>query len=176
MKPYRSVMLISVILTFALFGHCSAADSGPVVIKTFPLNSLEGLLATEGVYLDKGQSKDGGGSIRIEANKPMVVRLFEVEDPDVEDATLMYSAHVRTGNVVGFAYLEMWCRFPDKGEYFSRGLDQKLTGTNDWIRIHTPFFLKKGQNPDLVRLNLVINGTGIVWVDGLRLEAWPNPK
>jgi hypothetical protein len=33
----------------------------------------------------------------------------------------------------------------------------------------TPFILQPGQNPDLIRLNLVIDGTGVVWIDSLRL-------
>ena len=31
------------------------------------------------------------------------------------------------------------------------------------------FFLKEGENPDNIKLNLVINGKGTVWIDDIRL-------
>jgi hypothetical protein len=73
----------------------------------------------------------------------------------------------------GQAYLEMMCHFPGKGEFFSRGLMNPLTGTTDWMTIETPFLLKMGENPDNVKLNLVVNGTGTVWIDDIRLLKGP---
>ena len=61
------------------------------------------------------------------------------------------------------------CHFPGKGEFFSRGLQNSLTGTTQWVTMETPFFLKKGETPDYVRLNLVINGKGTAWIDEIRL-------
>jgi hypothetical protein len=37
----------------------------------------------------------------------------------------------------------------------------------------TPFFLKKGENPDNVKLNLVINGKGTAWIDDIRVLKGP---
>jgi hypothetical protein len=37
----------------------------------------------------------------------------------------------------------------------------------------TPFFLKKGENPDNVKINLVVNGKGSVWIDDIRLVKAP---
>jgi len=82
---------------------------------------------------------------------------------------LIYQAKVRTENVEGQVYLEMWCHFTGVGDFFSRGLMTTLTGTNDWTTVQTPFFLKKGENPDNVKLNLVINGKGTAWIDDIRL-------
>jgi hypothetical protein len=105
--------------------------------------------------------------------KPTVIRLFEVRDLNVEDARLIYQARVRTENVQGQVYLEMWCHFPGKGEFFSRGLQSPLTGTTDWTTEETPFFLNKGENPDYVKLNLVINGKGTAWIDDIKLLKGP---
>jgi hypothetical protein len=106
------------------------------------------------------------------ATEPTAVRLFELGDIDVENARLIYQAKVRTEGVEGQVYLEMWCHFPGKGEFFSRGLQTPLTGTTNWTTEETPFFLKKGENPDNVKLNLVINGKGTAWIDDIRvLEA-----
>jgi hypothetical protein len=44
-----------------------------------------------------------------------------------------------------------------------------LTGTTDWTTAETPFLLKRGENPDNVKLNLVIDGKGTVWIDDIRL-------
>jgi hypothetical protein len=66
---------------------------------------------------------------------------------------------------------EMWCRFPGGGQYFSRGLSDTLTGSSEWGWHQTPFLLRKGQRPDLVRLNLVVEGAGKVWIRDVELRA-----
>jgi hypothetical protein len=142
-------------------------------LKRFSIESLEGVIAQSGLQFDKDISSDGNGSLRITATELTVVRLFELGDIDVEDARLIYQAKVRTEGVEGQVYLEMWCRFPGKGEFFSRGLQTPLTGTTNWTSEETPFFLKKGENPDNVKLNLVINGKGTAWIDDIRLLKSP---
>jgi hypothetical protein len=138
-------------------------------LRRFPLDDMEGLITKTDVQIDKRISSDGNGSLRIEATEPTTIRLFETGDLNVENARLIYQARVRTANLEGQAYLEMWCHFSGRGEFFSRGLDQPLTGTTDWTTQQTPFFLKKGQNPDNIKLNLVINGRGTVWIDDIKL-------
>jgi hypothetical protein len=44
-----------------------------------------------------------------------------------------------------------------------------------WMTVATPFFLQAGQKPDLIRLNLAVNGTGKVWIDDIRLMRQPLP-
>jgi hypothetical protein len=63
----------------------------------------------------------------------------------------------------------MICSFPEKGEFFARALDTPLTGTTEWTSQQTPFFLKQGENPNNVKLNLVVGGKGTVWVDDVKL-------
>lgn len=144
-------------------------------VKQYALDSLDGIITLSGVMIDREISSDGKGSLRITANGPAVVRLFETGDIDVENARLIYQAKVRTEGMDGKVYLEMWCHFPGKGEYFSRGLESPLTGTTDWTTEETPFFLKKGENPDNVKLNLVIDGKGTAWIDDIRLLKGPLP-
>jgi hypothetical protein len=144
-----------------------------IELKSFPLDNTEGLITQSGVTIDKQISSDGNGSLRIEATEPTTVRLFETGDIDIEDARLIYQACVRTENVEGQVYLEMWCHIAGLGDSFSRGLDRPLTGSTEWVTEDTPFFLKAGQNPDNVKLNLVINGTGRVWIDDIRLLKGP---
>ncbi|HSI15079.1 MAG TPA: protein kinase [Chthoniobacter sp.] len=103
--------------------------------------------------------------------QPRVVRLYEVPNPNVEDCTVLYRAKLMTRNLEGRAFLEMWCRFPGLGEAFSRGLDQTIGGSNDWVSCQIPFFLKKGEKPDLIRLNVVIQGEGEVYARNIELVA-----
>ncbi len=142
-------------------------------LKRFPLDNLDGIITRSGIRIDKQISSDGNGSLRIEAMEPTTIRLFETGDIDIENARLIYQARVRTENVEGQVYLEMWCHFAGVGDAFSRGLATPLTGTTDWTTEETPFFLKKGENPDNVKLNLVIKGKGAVWIDDIRLLKGP---
>jgi len=142
-------------------------------LKQFALDSLEGIITQSGIRIDKQISSDGNGSLRIEAREPTTIRLFETGDIDIENARLIYQARVRTENVEGQVYLEMWCHFPGKGDFFSRGLETPLTGSTDWVTEEIPFFLKKRENPDNVKLNLVIKGKGMVWIDDIRLLKGP---
>ena len=171
MRTRVGVMWLLLAMGAALAG--CAKGPQPVELKAYPLDGLEGVITQTGVEVDKAVSSDGRGSLRIKAAEPTVVNLFETGDLDVENARLIYQAKVRTENVAGKTYLEMWCHFADQGDFFSRGLDTALSGTNDWTTLRTPFSLKKGQNPDNVRLNLAIEGAGTVWIDDVRLLKAP---
>ncbi|MHC4192451.1 MAG: DUF4190 domain-containing protein [Planctomycetota bacterium] len=148
-----------------------AAPMEVVELKSFPLDNTDGLITQQGITIDKEISNDGKGSLRIEATETTTVRLFETGDIDIENARLFYRALLRTENLQGKAYLEMWCHFPGGGEYFSNGLHAALIGSTgtSWTIKEIPFILKKGQNPDNVKLNLVIEGRGTVWIDDIRL-------
>jgi hypothetical protein len=166
------VLCICAVLIFVLVG-CSKTLQEVVELKRFPIDSLEGIITQSGVQFDKEVSSDGNGSLKMVATELTAVRLFELGDIDVENARLIYQAKVRTEGVEGQVYLEMWCHFPGKGEFFSRGLQTPLTGTTNWTTEETPFFLKKGENPDNVKLNLVINGKGTAWIDDIRVLKGP---
>jgi hypothetical protein len=164
--------VLGMCVAFILVG-CSKAPQEVVELKRFPIDSLEGIMTQSGVQFDKEVSSDGNGSLKIIATEPTVVRLFELGDIDIENARLIYQAKVRTEGVEGQVFLEMWCHFPGKGEFFSRGLQTPLTGTTNWTTEETPFFLKKGENPDNVKLNLVIHGKGTAWIDDIRVLKGP---
>lgn len=167
------VALRVVFVLWVLQLGCSQPPAAVTELKHYGADSLEGLIGNDGVHLDQGVSSDGNGSLRIEAKVPMTVRLYETGDLDVENARLTYQAKVRSDGLQGQAYLEMWCQFSGQGEFFSRDLATPLTGSNDWSTEETPFFLKAGENPDNVKLNLVIEGTGTVWIDDIRLLKGP---
>lgn len=158
------------IFTYVFFATaCSQNQENITDVKQYPIDSMEGIITKTGIEIDKTITSDGNGSVRITASKPTTVNLYETGDVDIENSQLIYKAKLRTQDVEGHVYIEMWCSFPGKGEFFSRALQSPLSGSNEWTSQETPFFLKKGENPDNIKLNLVINGKGNVWVDDIRL-------
>jgi hypothetical protein len=172
-EPIRLPYLVAVCVFSCLVAGCGQGRVPEEQITRIPVDSLEGVLTRSGVTFDQAVSADGNGSLRLEAEEPVTFRLYEIDDPDVENCQLIYRAKVRTEGVTGQAYLEMWCRFPGSGEFFSRGLQAPLTGTTEWTSQEIHFRLEKGQNPDLVKLNMVIDGKGTVWIDDVVLAKGP---
>ncbi|MFC1883580.1 hypothetical protein ACFL2O_02310 [Thermodesulfobacteriota bacterium] len=175
MKPHslRLVLVEFLAVLFILCTGCSNSSDTSGALRHYPVKSLEGLIDQRGVEFDRDASSDGNGSLLIHAQQPMTVHLYETGDIDVDNARLEYRAKIKTKDVKGRVYLEMWCRFPGKGEYFSRDLGSPVTGTRDWSGEMTPFFLKKGENPENVKLNLVVDGVGTVWIDDIHLIQSP---
>ncbi|MBI4443138.1 MAG: hypothetical protein HY649_07155 [Acidobacteria bacterium] len=119
-----------------------------------------------------GVSTDQGGW-RIQSKEERVVRLFEVSNPGVEQCILTYRVQMRTENLEKGAYLEMWCQFPGRGEFFSKGLHHRVKGTVDWASYETPFYLRKRQRPDRIKLNVVMEGGGTLWLRHVELLQTP---
>jgi len=44
-----------------------------------------------------------------------------------------------------------------------------LSGTVNWARCKIPFYLKRGQKPDLIKLNVVVEGQGTMWLRDVKL-------
>ena len=169
----KRLLLAGAVLSMVSLISCSPPVTSEEILFEDPINDLSGLLTRSGVELDTQITSDGNGSIKIIASSPTTVRLFEVGDLDVDDARLVYRARLRTEAVEEQVYLEMWCRFPGSGEFFSRALHSPIAGSTEWISQETPFFLEKNQKPDLIKLNVVIDGTGTVWVDEVKLASSP---
>lgn len=146
----------------------SASPSGVELIKAFSPGRDKPLTQTD-VTIEQG-------AWRIRPVVPGVVRLFEVPGSTCESCRLLYRAKVKAKDLSAPAFLEMWVRVPDKGQFFSRGLDQTVAGTVDWVSVEISFFLQEGQRADLVKLNVVFQGDkGSVWVKDLELLRAPSP-
>jgi hypothetical protein len=109
----------------------------------------------------------------IDCPAHQVVPLFEVPNPEAEQGRLIYRAQLKTEGLQGRAYLEMWCRLPGNGLFFSRGLNDSVSGSTGWNTYETPFLLQRGQRPDLVKLNVVVEGAGQVWIRDVQLLNSP---
>jgi len=161
------MVALRLVLALALFGVAACKRAAPPeVIYTNPVDSLDASLTKSGVTAD-------AGALRIDATGPATIALAEVPLGSAENVVLSYGAKLRSQDLQGQAFLEMWCVVPGMGEFFSRGLDQPLTGTTDWVSRQTPFILDAGQRATLAKLNLVVTGPGTVWIDDLSLAQAP---
>jgi hypothetical protein len=136
----------------------------PRIIKQF--NGSESILSKDVVVTDQG-------NWLIDSDKTQTFRLFEVEITDLDNCMLKYRADLKSEDIQERCYLEMWCRIPNRGEFFSKGFQTALQGNNDWATYETPFYLKSGQKPDLVKLNIIIEGSGKVWIRNVELSFIP---
>jgi len=123
------------------------------------------------IQTDTRVKAEGKGSIKITTQGPATICLGEVAGLNIENAKLVYKAKVKS-NLEGTAFLEMWA-YVGGSQYFSRGMNDVVTQKTDWKVIQTPFLFQKGQRPDKVTLNLVINGRGTVWIDDIVLSREP---
>jgi hypothetical protein len=147
---------------FPSLGHGGASSGGVIMRKSFnpPDKPISGELTL---------AEDNAWAVSCTTTQTF--RLFEVPNPGVERCMLTYRARLRSEGLVGRAYLEMWCQVPGVGESFSRGLDNTISGLSGWATCQTPFFLKAGEKPDLIRLNLVVEGQGKVFIKDIELTS-----
>jgi hypothetical protein len=168
MTQKRWMVWASVLVMVWITG-CSRPKSEDIVLREFALDSLKDVITQSGVEIDPQIKKEGQGSLRITVTEPSIIRLFELGDINIANAALIYQARLRTENAQGNVYLEMWCHFKGQGEFFSRGLQSPLQGSTDWTTEEIPFFLKKGEHPDIVKLNVVSEGPATIWIDDIRV-------
>jgi hypothetical protein len=116
-------------------------------------------------------------SLRITSGNDDAVEamLYPVELSDIENCVLWYEANLKFEGAksTSKAYLVMWITFPDGKSYFSRAVDQALTGTTPGRLCKTPFFLKRGEAPISARLGVRFEGPGSAFLSNARLVKRP---
>jgi hypothetical protein len=177
MKALHRVALVSLLVILALAAGCSSKKVDPPSDEAaFPADNLDGVVSSDLVVFDKAVSADGKGSLKIAVEQPTTIQLYEVPVPKVENSDMIYQAKVKAQDFGGDAYLQMLVHFPSGGEMEAQNYDKAIGGTTDWVAMEVPFKVRKGQKPDVVRLNLILNGAGTVWVDDVRLHKVPQPE
>ncbi|MBI5968662.1 MAG: hypothetical protein HY882_12515 [Deltaproteobacteria bacterium] len=159
----KSVLTIVAVLML-LVGTTRAQD-----LKKLNLDDASVIGTT--IQTDTQVKAEGKGAIKITTQWPTTICLGEVSALNIEGAKLVYKARVKS-DLEGTAYLELWAHVGG-GPYFSRGLKDVVSQKSDWKTIQTPFFFQKGQKPDKVTLNVVINGKGTLWIDDVVLSREP---
>jgi len=147
--------------------HASSAYSED--LKKLKLDDASAIGTT--IQTDIHVKAEGKASVKITTRWPTTICLGEVSGLDVENAKLLYKAKVKS-DLDGTAFLEMWAHVGG-GQYFSKGMNDVVSQKTEWKIIQTPFLFQKGQRPDKVTLNLVINGKGTVWIDDIVLSKEP---
>jgi hypothetical protein len=161
-------------VTALLLAGCSQNSSRQTTeLASFPLNDMSGIISRSGIQIDKEISSDGKGSLKITSQGFQVVRLFETGDLDMDSCRLIYQARLRTQDFEGGVFLGMECHFAGKGDFFARDVEHPLTGTTRWTTEEVTFYLRQGENPDNVRLHLILDGKGTVWIDDVKLLKAP---
>ncbi len=173
-KFYFMALLLSII---SINGYNSLAQEESELI--FSISNVEEIITQSGVEIDRDISSDGNGSLLINTKEPITVELLEVDDKDFGNQRLTYKAQMRSENLQateemrGISYLELIAKFPDGQKLISRGPRVPLSGTTEWRPVETILYLDKGNSPERVKLNLIVEGEGKVWVDSVILEAIP---
>lgn len=111
--------------------------------------------------------------LEVRSDEAAVKSLFDVALPNIEQCMITYSFSIRTENLKAAVYPQMWCRIPEKGQFFSQGIDRKVSGTNDWLRVEIPFYLEKRQVADLLHINLAFEGPGVVQMKNIEVTSTP---
>ncbi|MEQ8785316.1 MAG: serine/threonine-protein kinase [Pirellulaceae bacterium] len=145
---------------------------GTVIVRARWTSTGRGVIrafdeSTPTISRDDLEVADGGW--RITAGETRTVRLFETPMPKMKPGPFFYRAKIKTENVKGRAFLEMWVRVPGHGESFSKGFHNAVAGSNGWAEYEIPFLLKEGEQPDLVKLNVVVEGGGTLWIKDVEL-------
>ena len=104
-----------------LLGGCTRETNGVVQLRHYHLECTDGLITRSNISIDKNISSDRNGSLPIATREPVAVRLFELGEIDIGNARLNHRARLPTQDGKGQTSLEMWCHFPGKAEFFSRG-------------------------------------------------------
>lgn len=173
-KFYFMALLLSII---SINGYKSLAQEESELI--FSISNVEEIITQSGVEIDRDISSDGNGSLLISTKEPITVELFELDDKDFGNQRLTYKAQMRSENLQateemrGISYLELIAKFPDGQKLISRGPRVPLSGTTEWRPVEAILYLDKGNSPERVKLNLIVEGEGKVWVDSVILEAIP---
>lgn len=125
------------------------------------------------------------GSVTVEsrAKTPVVVHLGEWQHPDIRTGKHAVWGNVRYRDVVGESYLETWSVYGKEERYFSRTLARggplkALKGTAGRRPFVLPFRGVPGRAPERVEFNLVLQGSGTVELQDVRLmeiSVWGDP-
>jgi hypothetical protein len=151
-----------------LLSALQCGGPAPQVLYHNKLESLDGLLTRDGMTLE-AQAWQGRAGIRIDVHGSTSIPLAEVQTRGAAAVVLTYRGHLRSANLTGRAYLEMRCTTCGDGELVSRALDAAVSGTTEWVMQVTRLSLGKEPRAQTVRLNVRVEGSGIVWVQNVLL-------
>lgn len=173
-----NISLVALTLfAFIILGHESIAQGEKEF--SFPISSTQEIITTSGIEIDTEITADGNGSLLVNTIEPKTIELIELDEENLKNKRLTYKAQMRSedlvasGDMRGIAYIELVARFPDGETLISRGPRVPIKGTTDWRPVDTVLYVDKGHTPESVKMNLIVEGKGKVWIDAVKLESIP---
>jgi len=103
-----------------------------------------------------------GTELVVRCEEAGSIALFDVPLPNVEQCRITYRFRITAADLKSAVYPEMWVRLPERGLFFSRGVDRKIKGPVEGAAVEIPFFLERGQRADFAHLNLACEGPVVV--------------
>ncbi len=173
-----SLFIFAVTALSILAGCYDSSDRDAHYIR-FPVSDINEIITRRGAEIDSEITSDGNGSLTVDTQEPVTIGLFNLPENDFDNTRLVYRARLRTQDLKavdgarGIAFIEMKALFPDGEELISRGPRIPPAGTTDWATAETVLYIDKGGNPENVTLNLVVEGSGKVWIDDVVVESRP---
>ena len=142
----------------------------PVQIAHYPLSAQAVPGGADAVF-DPDVSQDGGGSLRVATGDAGGrLRLYRLDDVGPVEGALLYTGFLKSQDLRGSAYFELWCHPAEGNAAFARGVSTRVEGTSDWKPQEVSFRRPEAcTDPAFVELNVVIHGAGTVWIDNIRL-------
>lgn len=142
----------------------------------FPVNDFSEVIAEYNLQLDSLISRDGVKSFRIDSEDTTTAYLFAVRNIPYEKCKFLWSAQCKTEELDGKVFLEVGVLIPEKSgkgkTYFSRS-KETIGGTRDWSKMQVEFLSTEPVKPELTQLNMIVEGSGRVWVDKIKLTVIP---
>ena len=160
---------------FCAFIFSTAASYSSEEIIEFPITSAQDIVSSGLVEIDP----ENDSALIVNSSGKSEVILFDLDGSELGEKRLTYSARMRTedlkaeGDSRGIAYLELTALFPDGEELAARGPRVPLSGTTDWRAGNTVLYVDRGDNPERVRLALIVEGNGKAWIGDVQLRHRP---
>jgi hypothetical protein len=141
---------------------------------TIDMNQAKEITAQmpEGVTIEKN-SAEASFRVQYQGNDAVFIPILEIPTSGASNCRLEYSARMRSEEGTQKAYIEMWC-VVGGNPYFSKALDQIVSGFQDWKTVKTPFFLKQGENAEKAIIGVHFEGPGTVQLDRINLLRFDN--
>lgn len=111
-----------------------------------------------------------GSGLVVEAAEAGSIALFDLPLPNLERCRITYRFTIDADALKAAVYPKLWCRIPERGLFFSRGVDRKVSGQVEGAELEIPFYLEAGQRADLLHLNLAFEGAGAVRLRDIRVS------
>jgi len=166
------ILTAATVFVFTALTYFSSANEN---VLDLPITEPGDIISESGVLIDEGN----GNALRIDAKEKTEIELFDIDGKDYGNTKLVYRADMRSQDLTaiegskGIAYLQMTVLFPGGEELIARGPRVPISGTTDWRPGETVLYVDKGAAPESVKLGVIVDGAGKIWIEDVKLYSRP---